>query len=154
MPRSVILCLLVATSCGAKSASEEPQPRPQVDACAWGVDDLLRESDAPVEARESCGYFAASAELVAPGFQCLEAAIDAGRPAELTVNFCIDCSIPSTFVSTSTGELLRVEMEDDFYGDELRTARVERCENIETDSRQLPQCVNPSQLYLCQDPRR
>jgi hypothetical protein len=142
MRRGLVFWLLLATSCGDERT------------CAWGVDELLRESDASVEMREDCGSFHYSEDALATGYQCFEAAVDAGRPAELTVNFCIDCAMPSTFVSTSSGELLRVEMEDDQFGDGSRTATVERCDRISTDSRALPQCVNPTQLYLCQDPRR
>lgn len=122
--------------------------------CVWGVDDLLREADALAEAREDCGsYGGFDSDGVAAGFACLDAAIDDGRPAELTVNFCVDCSIPSTFVSTSNGDLLRLEMEDDYFGDELRTATVERCAEIGTEMNGLPRCIEPVQLYECREPR-
>jgi hypothetical protein len=154
MPRCVVVWLLLATSCSSEGTSDGAQPVSQDHQCFSGVDDLLRESGALVEAREDCGSFGGfDPDLVAAGYECLESAIHDGRPAELTVNLCVDCSILSTFVSTSDGDLLRLEMEDDNFGDELRTATVERCTEIGTDSNELPRCMEPTQLYRCQAPR-
>jgi hypothetical protein len=115
----------------------------------WGVDELLAEVGASVGARTDCGSLnalAARPELV----DCFNAAAARGDSVEFTVNDCIDCSIPSTYVWTPADGTLRVLMEADVYGDELREARVEKCSELRYEGG--VRCVDPVELYLCKDP--
>lgn len=149
---AAVTSFLVA--CASSDEPKEAPPDTAPSSCAWDVDDLLGEADLPVEDREQCGSFGGfEPEEVAVGYQCLQDASADDRAAELTVNYCVDCSIPSTFVATTDGDLLRVELENDMFGDHLRTATVERCAEIIIAANDLPECTEPVLLHRCQDRR-
>jgi hypothetical protein len=118
--------------------------------CVWGVDELLAEVGASVGARTDCGTLN-SLEVRRAIFECFNAAAARGDSVEFTVNDCIDCSIPSTYVWTPADGALRVLMEADIFGDELREARVEKCSELSYEGGAF-HCAEPVVLYACKDP--
>lgn len=74
-------------------------------------------------------------------------------PGDPPLGDCVDCSIPSTFISTREGGVFRIELEADEFGDEFRTATVERCAGVIKDSEGVPVCESPVEVSLCQDHR-
>jgi hypothetical protein len=123
------------------------------DLCTWGVDALLREVGAlVVDGRLDCGVtngaFVDRVEMLHTCFA--NAPTDPG--AEFTVNNCTDCAIPTTYVSTPTGEYFAILMEADIFGDELREAEVVRCSSIEFAGG--VNCQDREEVYSCAEPLR
>ncbi len=118
-------------------------PETATPPCPWDVDALLRQVDALVAPnRVDCGYRS----------DCFAAApVDPG--AQFTVNNCIDCSIPTTYVSAPGPAYFAVTLEDDQYGDAFREATVNRCREIQITALGAS-CTYPEQLYSCREPRR
>ena len=117
--------------------------------CPWSVDGLLLEVGEDTGERVDCGTFnnGQSEELVA-AFECF---ITAGSPSEFTVRYGM-ALIPSTYINTTTGILLRIRMEADPSGDSMREASVSRCaELIQLASANGPLCTDDELLYVCQD---
>jgi hypothetical protein len=121
--------------------------------CPWSIDALLGQVGARVvEARVDCGSTnGAFSEQVDELYACFVAASEQ-LGAEFTLNNCIDCSIPTTYVSTPTPEYFAILREADVYGDELRVARVTRCSAIELKSSVA--CRDAEHLYSCAEPLR
>lgn len=122
--------------------------------CVWGVDELLAHVGAIVSERQDCGLtngsFGAGVEEL---FRCFEQA-PAAPGAEFTLNNCVDCQIPSTYVSTPDGQFYHVRMEADLFGDDRREASVHRCSDVAlttTDTIVTVECVNAEELYACTD---
>lgn len=135
------MCLCSVVACGA---DDEDDAR-----CTWGVDDLLAEAGVAPFERMDCGETNSGLSSAVQGsLSCFEAA-PAG--AEFTVNYCIDCAIPSTYVKTPEGRLLEVRMENDQFGDALREARVDECDNLVYSDEMVVECVNATRLYACTD---
>jgi hypothetical protein len=137
--------LLPLVACASCTSDDERS-------CRDDLDGLLAVANVPAEERFDCGSFASFDSRLTQGMRCLESAITAGAPAQRTVNLCIDCSIPSTFVVGASGDLVRIEIEADSFGDDLRTITVERCEAFAGDGNDVPMRVAPEQVYRCQDP--
>jgi hypothetical protein len=135
---------------GPAGGRNAPEPVPQ-DACVWGVDALLAEVGADAAGRFNCGLFnSAQTASIETAVECFENAVAASRTAELTVNRCIDCQIPTTYVASTGGELYAILLEADTWGDSQRHARVETCEAVVWDDEaQDVSCVGPAERYDC-----
>jgi hypothetical protein len=136
------------------ATSSEPDARvadaSSVTACVWGVNALLAEVNVTSSERTYCGTFnSAQVQQVSLALNCL-LSIPRGQGGELIVNYCIDCSIPSTYVLTPTGELFHVRMEEDLFGDDQRSATVARCKNLVNHGESGIECVDATLLYSCQ----
>ena len=118
-------------------------------ACVWGVNELLAEINQMSFERTNCGGFnGLQDQQVTSGLACL-LSIPMGHGGELTVNYCIDCAIPSTYVIAPTGDLFHIRMEEDYFGDNLREASVERCSGL-VERGSMIECVDGMLLYSCQ----
>ena len=132
---------VLAVACGTPSSDA---------ACVWGVDELLSEVDVNSFQRMNCGAFnSLQSEETASALQCL-LVTPAGRGAEFSVNYCIDCEVLSTYVLTPDGGLFHVRMEHDSLGDDVREASVEHCAALKHDGSTI-ECVDASLLYSCQE---
>lgn len=141
MLRGILVTFWLACACGSSEES-----------CTWGVDELLKANRLPVEKRKDCGaVFYGYAEGIADGVACLQSALDADVAAQFAVNECADCSIWATFITTREGQLIRIELEADEFGDEFRTATVDRCSSIGKNELQGPACANPVRVSRCED---
>jgi hypothetical protein len=85
---------------------------------------------------------------------CFARAVERDVAVELTINRCTDCSIPTTYVATASGELFALLMEQDEFGaDREREARVESCDEIALDPATGDVvCADPIERYSCLDP--
>jgi hypothetical protein len=125
------------------------------DACPEAVDAALAEVDVVVPDRMDCGRVASFQESeVAAAWECFEDAVADGAAVELTVNRCIDCSIPYTFIATEGGKLYEVVLERDLFGDDLRVTSVASCTSIvfDVDDRAGPECTGSRELFTCEAP--
>jgi hypothetical protein len=141
-------------SLGGGNGQTSDTSRPGSEAsCPWSIDALLGQVGARVvEARVDCGSTnGAFSEQVDELYACFVAAPEQ-LGAEFTLNNCIDCSIPTTYVSTPTPEYFAILREADVYGDELRVARVTRCSTIELKASVA--CRDAEDLYSCAEPLR
>jgi len=135
-----------AADAGAPDSGAASQP------CVWGLDELLAEAGVTTPPRSDCGSFNdAETAKISAALDCLLSSAD-GDAAEFTVNYCIDCSIPSTYVRTPSGDTFHVRMEADQYGDDKREATVERCAGLTKTTGGRIHCVDAEVLYSCQDP--
>lgn len=154
---------VVADDAGGREPSPEPAPDAggpeRTDAsvrapCAWGVDGLLAQVGAAQIARTNCGDFNGSDSAAsAAARDCFERAVGDGVSVQVTINRCIDCSIPTTYVAAASGERFAFLMEQDHFGaDGMREAKVEACEDIvfiEASETIDLSCVAPTELYTC-----
>lgn len=137
--------------------------------CPWEIEPLLAKVPVEPSPRVNCGSDNASTfgddleaalnEVV----ECFSDALSARRAAEFSVNYCIDCTNASTFVSTSTASVFHVFRLIDPYGTwavtgELlpprREGRVESCESVEVVADDAGgaarvRCVGPTMLFAC-----
>jgi hypothetical protein len=152
--------MLVALGCAGESVEEKRAERWRTQAthaqgsppCTWGVDELLAEVGAAVSTRASCGSTGSFDEPgVARLHECFLNSVEQGVSREFTVNACIDCQIPNTFVWTPRDGILRVVLEEDYFGDELRETKVEACSELKLENGGLL-CVEPVLLYACEEP--
>ncbi len=121
--------------------------------CAWGVDAVLAEVGiSAATARVQCGtQNSATVREVTEGFQCFSSS-PADPGAEFTVNDCIDCLMPSTYVKLPGDALYRLYLEDDEHGgDDIRHAILERCQTLDLNT--ATRCVGAEKLYECQEHR-
>jgi hypothetical protein len=137
-------------------------------ACPWEADPLLAKVPVELAARVDCGSTSLGileddAQTTLEGFvDCFTEASRAGRAAQFSVNYCVDCTVASTFVSTAEASVFHVYRLIDSYG--TRTAsgevlpprhegRVESCERIEVfvEDAGIPRvrCVDPTVLFSC-----
>lgn len=102
--------------------------------------------------RRDCGSFALFDQPLS--LACLFQAAEQGSSAETTYNWCIDCEIPVTYVTTPEDGFLSLRMEQDYFGaDQLREARVESCSTFRVDqAANWIECVDPILLYQCTEP--
>jgi hypothetical protein len=122
-------------------------------ACLLGIDALLAEVGAPTDERTDCGSFNdLDRENIVEGLECFNTAILARKAAQLTVNRCIDCSIPSTFVTTADSRLFRIEVEQDHFGDKIRHVVVESCQSVGGHTHGDVACDGAMTLYQCAEP--
>ena len=145
--------LLVACGDDADITMDAQAPSSSLDggSCVWELDDLLSQVGATTPERSDCGTFnGAQTEQVSTALECLLETPD-GDAAQFTVNNCIDCSIPSTYVLTPKGDLFHIRMEADQFGDDRREVMVERCDNLIDVADEGVRCVNASVLYSCTD---
>lgn len=135
---------------GAGTAALDPAAK---SPCPSEVNALLDQVGALVVAdRLQCGLTdGALTEQVQKLFDCFAAA-PADLGAEFTVNNCIDCSIPTTYVSTPTPEYFAILLENDQYGDAFREAHVARCSAVEFSAIGVG-CVDRQELFSCREPR-
>jgi hypothetical protein len=135
------LALVLVSACGSDCPSE--------------VDDLLAEVGLSTPARRNCGSFnSASVSEIQASLSCLRG--ENGPPTtntELTVTRCADCLIQSTYIATASGDLYHVAREDDAFGDDTRTASVERCHAIVADATNAVSCVEPTRVFACEAKR-
>jgi hypothetical protein len=118
-----------------------------------GIDALLAAVGAPADERTDCGSFnVLDKENIVEGLECFNIAIAASKAAQLTVNRCVDCSIPSTFVTTVDSRLFRIEVEQDHFGDKIRHVVVESCQTIGADTQSDVACEGAVTLYQCAEP--
>jgi hypothetical protein len=99
--------------------------------------------------------------LLAEFVDCFSDASNAGQPARFSVNYCLDCTEASTFVSTPAAAVFHVFRLIDPYGTlteggELlpprRESRVESCRSIdilEGAGGPRVRCVEPVVLFEC-----
>ena len=119
--------------------------------CVWGVGPLLAEAGVTNFEGKHCGYFNANVEAVSGGLECLKST-PKGQAAQFTVNYCLDCKIPLTYVITAAGEFYHVVMEADRYGDPYREARVEACDDLIDERYAGIRCANAAIVYSCWEP--
>lgn len=143
LTRAVGLGSFVLAACGGKTEAT----------CPWTVDDLLAQASVAAPERADCGTFGQGqkAEIVA-ALGCFSAKVQAKQPVQLTINNCIDCLIPSTFVGTARGKIYQVEMEADGYGDDQREAHVRTCDQVVAEEFGPVHCSVSTDLYACQAP--
>src|SRR5689334_13382975 len=83
--------------------------------CAWGIDEMLAEVGVNDFAGADCGSFGFDQfQEISDALDCLLSAPENG--ATFNVNRCIDCTITSVYVRTSTGSLFELQMESDVFG--------------------------------------
>jgi hypothetical protein len=144
-----------AASERAAEAGAEVEPGSEPSRCPWSIDALLSEvGEAPFVGR-NCG--SASYTSLKEGFTCFEEQRAAGTAVLFTVNKCIDCSIPFTYLASASGELFELLMEDDSFGDGQREATVARCAAVKLDAQDTSfgdvKCEEREQLYHCSESR-
>jgi hypothetical protein len=141
-------------SVASDAKQEEPPLTPR---CAWGVDAVLAEVGASAPGRINCGSEATwIIDDVRSAIDCFNRVVDSGVSVQITLNNCIDCWMPTTFVATAAGERFAIRMEaDQKYGDDLREVWVKACDSIDaSESYGEPNlsCVNERELYACTEP--
>lgn len=138
----------------AESSVQEPDASTR-ELCAWGVDDLLREAGASAPHRRNCGSYPQWTSGFAGVWGCFEAAVAEGTGVQLTINRCVDCSIPTTYVATDAGGRFAVRLEDDAFGDGQRVAAIDACDAITFDATtQDIVCNGAAELYSCSESRQ
>ena len=139
----------------AGQGSELPPGLPGSERCAWGVDALLLQAAASAPGRINCGlYNSGETGVLESAYRCFRDAVAADMAVELTINDCMDCSIPTTYVATPRGLLFAILMEEDNFGDELRQARVQSCDGVALDPEtHRLSCTNPLIRYECSELR-
>ena len=140
----------------AAEAGAEVEPGSESSRCPWSIDALLKEvGEAPFVGR-NCGI--TSYTTTKDGFTCFEEERAAGTAVLFTVNKCIDCSIPFTYLASASGKLFELLMEDDSYGDGQREATVARCAAVRLEAQSADswgdvKCEEREQLYHCSESR-
>jgi len=138
-------------SLGSDAAIPLQPDAAQAEGCAWGVDTLLAKAGLSAPGRVNCGMFW-STESPLPGASCFEEQLLGGSDAEFTYNACDDCLAPTTYVGLRSGERVAVRMEEDGFGDALREAKVELCEQITAHETERVSCAFGRELYRCTEP--
>lgn len=134
-----------------------PAP-PSDELCAWGVSDILAKASLVVPDRVNCGEY--SALMIEPsGLDCFFDAIDNGQTVQITINYSLDDMNFTTYVATADEAYYAVLMEDGYFGDAWREAKLERCGKL---TRSAPEpndgfeditCTPREELYQCTEPR-
>lgn len=129
-----------------------------VESCPWSIDRLLLQVGATIPNRADCGELSLGLQLTAGSvverFACFDTARADGRAVELSVNRCVDCSLPTTYLADVRGVLFAVTLEDDGFGDANRTATVEHCDNVVLDAETRDvRCQGAAALFTCSVPR-
>ena len=102
--------------------------------------------------RRSCGSTGSFDEAgIALLLDCFLNSAQRGQSTEFTVNNCIDCQIPNTYVWTARDGILRLVLEEDYFGDELRETTVQACSELRLQNGALL-CAEPLLLYTCEEP--
>jgi hypothetical protein len=115
------------------------------------MDALLAKVGASVSQRVDCGTYS---YLDGLSLDCLFHSAEQGASAELTYNWCVDCDIQVTYVTTPEDGFLSVLMEEDYLAaDRRREARVESCSGFRVEQEAtLVECLEPILLYQCDEP--
>jgi hypothetical protein len=125
--------------------------------CPWTIDELLMTLGVTADDRISCGRYGYwDVTSIAGAMYCFERAEASGASVELTINNCIDCSKPTTYVTTNSGELhFAITREDDmFAADRLRKATILSCTSLDFDTTSgMASCIDPVNVYDCSEPQ-
>lgn len=161
----------------ADDAPAQPHDASNLDAadaalsCPWETEPLLAKVPVERAIREDCGSTSLGileddAQTTLEGFvDCFSEALSAGRAAKLSVNYCVDCTIASTFVSTSGASIFHVFSVIDPYGTITESGeylpprhegRVESCASVDVfvEDAGIPRvrCIGPVELFACDGP--
>lgn len=124
--------------------------------CPRSTNALLQEIGEDISSALDCGNYNFLDDS-SEGMTCLQTAIAEGATASLTVNHCIDCLRETTYVITASQAHLAISISDP-TDEQLREARIDECESLNTSTKgspqepAWPQCAGAEAVYRCTEP--
>jgi hypothetical protein len=144
-----IACALCAISACALSCGGDEPPL-----CPWDAEPLQEKALILALERIDCGKlnYSVGQEVLAEALDCFLEARRDGQEVQLSVNYCIDCKIESTFIWTPTDGTLHAHT---YISERLYESRVEKCSDvafqaIPSDVVEYLTCLDPEPVFACE----